>query len=75
MRVEVAKGVEQKAMRPPPKKDAEVGLCARCHHARVLESQRSHFFLCELSRKDPRFAKYPPLPVRQCAGFQLRNDM
>jgi hypothetical protein len=25
--------------------------------------------MCLLSKSDPRFAKYPPLPVARCEGF------
>ncbi|MFN8180078.1 MAG: hypothetical protein U0167_19250 [bacterium] len=47
------------------------GLCARCRHARSIASRRgSEFLLCERSRTDPRFARYPPLPVRECPGFE-----
>jgi hypothetical protein len=47
------------------------GLCADCVHARSVESSRgSVFLLCELSRSDPRFAKYPRLPVLSCPGFE-----
>jgi len=28
------------------------------------------FYLCERSRQDARFPKYPPLPVLQCPGFE-----
>jgi len=49
---------------------ARVGLCAGCRHARVVQSKRSTFWLCELSRTDPRFPRYPALPVLQCAGFE-----
>jgi len=46
------------------------GLCARCRHARVVVSRRgSRFVLCELSRTDTRFPRYPSLPVISCAGF------
>jgi len=27
------------------------------------------FWRCELSDRDPKFAKYPRLPVLACAGF------
>ncbi|MEP7049647.1 MAG: hypothetical protein ABJB12_04810 [Pseudomonadota bacterium] len=48
-----------------------VGLCAICTHARVIESVRgSEFWLCERSKNDARFKKYPPLPVRACLGFE-----
>jgi hypothetical protein len=40
-------------------------------HARCIESAKgSEFWLCELSKSDPRFKKYPPLPVRACLGFK-----
>ena len=49
-----------------------IGLCAQCQHARRLTSGRgSTFWLCGLSQRDPRFAKYPRLPVRTCEGFTL----
>ena len=52
-------------MRPP-----QPGLCAGCRHSRVVRSGRgSTFRLCELSRTDPAFPRYPPLPVVRCAGF------
>jgi hypothetical protein len=47
------------------------GLCADCIHARTVESNRgSVFLLCELSRSDRRFAKYPRLPVLSCPGYE-----
>jgi hypothetical protein len=47
------------------------GLCASCVHARNVESSRGSFFLlCELSRTDPTFAKYPRLPVLSCRGYE-----
>jgi len=47
------------------------GLCADCRHARCVESNRgSVFLLCELSRSDPQFAKYPRLPVLSCSGYE-----
>jgi hypothetical protein len=48
-----------------------VGLCAVCRHARVIENRRgSRFWLCALGRTDPRFPRYPQLPVLRCAGHQ-----
>jgi hypothetical protein len=39
-------------------------------NARVIENRRgSKFYLCQLSQVDPRFPKYPPLPVTSCAGY------
>lgn len=49
---------------------AAVGLCATCQHVRVIENRRgSRFFLCRLSETDPRFARYPRLPVLRCSGY------
>ncbi len=50
------------------------GLCADCVHARRLESARgSVFILCKLSHTDPRFPKYPGLPVLSCEGFEKKH--
>jgi hypothetical protein len=47
-----------------------VGLCARCHHARVQTTARgSTFWRCGRAESDPRFVRYPTLPVRVCPGF------
>jgi hypothetical protein len=47
------------------------GLCADCIHARVVESSKgSAFLLCQLSKMDPRFPKYPRLPVLSCSGYE-----
>jgi hypothetical protein len=50
---------------------AMVGLCATCLHMRRITSDRGAvFYLCELSKVDPSFPKYPRLPVLECSGFQ-----
>ncbi len=47
------------------------GLCEGCRHTRVVETRTgSRFFLCQRSQDDPRFPRYPPLPVLQCIGFE-----
>lgn len=51
---------------------APPGLCATCEHLRVLASRRSVFVRCGLAEKDPRFPRYPPLPVVACAGYLSR---
>jgi len=49
------------------------GLCRACRNARIVTSGRgSTFWLCELSRTDPAFPRYPPLPVVACDGFAPR---
>ncbi|PZR83081.1 MAG: hypothetical protein DLM65_02715 [Candidatus Aeolococcus gillhamiae] len=44
------------------------GLCASCERARVIRGARSQFWMCRLSEVDPRFARYPALPVLRCSG-------
>jgi len=50
--------------------DASVGLCARCSFAAVQEGGRSRFWRCRRADDDPRFRRYPPLPVLRCAGYE-----
>ena len=46
------------------------GLCATCIHHVVITSDRgSRFVQCGLARRDPRFPKYPVVPVRGCGGY------
>ena len=48
-----------------------VGLCADCRHARRIEGRRgSSFLLCGRAAADPRYARYPTLPVVRCAGHE-----
>ncbi len=48
-----------------------IGLCTTCRHVRVLSNARgSTFYLCQLAEIDPRFDKYPRLPVLRCAGYE-----
>lgn len=50
------------------------GLCNDCQHARIIKSDRASTFLqCLLSFTDPRFAKYPRLPVLSCCGYVKRT--
>jgi len=51
----------------------DAGLCDRCRHQRVIRNTRgSEFSLCERSRTEPEFPRYPRLPVLECRGFQSR---
>jgi hypothetical protein len=55
--------------------DRVVGLCLTCAHSRRVESGKgSTFWMCELSKTDPRFRKYPHLPVMQCPGYEESED-
>ena len=51
-----------------------VGLCADCIHARTVETPRSVFWLCGRAASDPRFVKYPRLPVLECPGYEPRAE-
>ena len=52
-----------------------VGLCASCAYMRQVESDRgSEFYLCELAKVDPRFEKYPRLPVLSCIGYEKKGS-
>jgi hypothetical protein len=57
----------------PPRLTADPGLCARCVHQRLLVSPRSVFVRCGLADIDPRFPRYPRLPVESCAGYEPRE--
>jgi hypothetical protein len=47
------------------------GLCVTCRHARqVVSASGSRFTLCERSRTDPAYPRYPRLPVLACRGFE-----
>jgi hypothetical protein len=52
------------------------GLCDTCRHQQLVPNTRgSVFSLCRRSRTEPdRFPRYPPLPVRECAGYEPRAD-
>ena len=46
-------------------------LCEDCAHVRAIASAKgSTFLLCQRSKADARFTKYPPQPVVSCTGFE-----
>ena len=48
------------------------GLCSTCVHQKLIGNTRgSTFSLCERSKTDPAYPKYPRLPVLRCAGYAL----
>lgn len=48
------------------------GLCDTCKHQKVIRNTRgSTFSMCERSKKEPDFPKYPRLPVLECRGYEL----
>jgi hypothetical protein len=53
-----------------------VGLCETCRHAReVVSGKGSRFVLCELSRTDRGFPRYPQLPVLACIGWEAASPL
>jgi len=60
-------GPGRRPSQPPP------GLCGGCRHARRIETRGgSVFYLCERSLTDPRYPRYPNLPMLRCSGFEPR---
>jgi hypothetical protein len=58
---------------PENRPDSAIGLCLHCRHATVVKSTHNTFYyLCERSKTDPQFSKYPRLPVLSCFGFEQR---
>jgi hypothetical protein len=49
------------------------GLCASCEHLRLLASRRSVFVRCGLAAANPRFPRYPGLPVSACRGYRAQR--
>ena len=61
----------QRPLGPPP-----AGLCERCANVKIVETRKgSRFYLCTLSEVDPRFPKYPGIPVLRCIGYVPANVM
>lgn len=51
------------------------GLCDACAWQRLVRTGRgSVFTMCLRHRDDPRFMKYPPVPVGRCPGFERRGS-
>ena len=49
-------------------------LCETCASMReVITPKGSCFLLCQLSKTDPAFPKYPPQPVVRCDGYRPRD--
>jgi hypothetical protein len=56
----------------PPK----AGLCDTCVHQRIVRNTRgSRFSLCERSREDSSYPRYPRLPVVDCRGYERRAEV
>lgn len=47
------------------------GLCDSCRYQRLVRNTRgSRFSLCLRSLDSEAYPRYPPTPVRSCAGFE-----
>lgn len=47
------------------------GLCDNCRHQRLVPNTRgSVFSLCERSKTDPNYPRYPRVPVLSCPGYE-----
>jgi hypothetical protein len=52
----------------------KAGLCDSCRHQRLVRNTRgSVFSMCERSKTDERYPKYPRLPVERCPGYEDRR--
>jgi len=41
----------------------------------IITPKGSRFLLCQLSKSDPAYAKYPPQPIVRCHGYQHKEKM
>ena len=56
--------------------DPGVGLCETCRSVRIVTNRRgSVFYRCLRADTDPRVARYPPVPVLQCPGYERRDPL
>jgi hypothetical protein len=52
----------------------QAGLCDNCRHQKIIRNTRgSSFSLCQRSKTEPEFPRYPRLPVVECKGFEARR--
>jgi hypothetical protein len=51
----------------------KAGLCGTCVHQKLVKNMRgSTFSMCERSKTDASFPKYPRVPVLDCRGYERR---
>jgi hypothetical protein len=49
----------------------KLGLCATCRYRHMVKSAKGSFFvMCNLSKADNKFQRYPPLPLLKCDGYR-----
>ncbi len=50
-------------------------LCESCAWVReVVTPKGSRFLLCQLSKSDPAYPKYPSQPVLRCDGYRNKEQ-
>ncbi len=50
-------------------------LCESCAHKQeVVSGTGSRFLLCQASRTDPKYSRYPHQPVVQCEGYVVEGE-
>ncbi len=53
-----------------PTAPTPTSLCPGCLHVRRVQTRRSVFLLCQRSRYDAAYARYPRQPVLACPGYE-----
>lgn len=62
-------------MQRPRGEAGRFGLCDTCQNAKLIRNTRgSVFLMCELSKTDDGYPKYPPVPIVQCQGYRPPDD-
>lgn len=50
------------------------GMCDACRHQKLIRTGRgSVFSMCERSKAEPGYDKYPRVPVLACPGYEARR--
>ena len=50
-------------------------LCESCCWVREVTTPKgSRFLLCQLSKTNPAYPKYPPQPVVRCEGYSQKSE-
>jgi hypothetical protein len=74
-RVYYAAPMSSPATSPTPHGGSPAGLCDTCAFQRKVPNTRgSTFSLCNRSREDPAYPRYPRLPVLECPGYERRGE-
>ena len=52
-----------------------LGLCTYCDWSKQIKTaKKSSFIMCNLSKIDQRYTKYPQLPLLECEGFFVSSE-